>query len=534
MGTPAEAKATGSSTPEAAGATTPNGSERPAGWIATYDQTISKLPPALATRLPTGETAAKSVALAQDKLAGFGEASKQQWTEASKFTAAKANALREAAAKNSPAKIEWLKQAWSVTNETQVPLNISLNQVGPLYFEVVAPGDTFERRIPNVWHLLEVRPYTSPSTAYNAWSTTWPILCVTGPAVAATSLLAIPIVAVAAGGSALASLTAFGSSIGAAVSSATAGAVEGVSATAATVTAAAAKANRLPGASRVRGKLADAARNLVRDQVGRQEVQQRVIRYLTNTAGAGAAAAYGAGAGAEAQEGRTATLENAQEQDTSQEGQRKRLKRDFGGEAVRTRGNTGKKLDEVDVTGHDMERVLLCATGNTTVDKELAKAFKRLSFKTKFGEFKTQDNPVLRIIGGPELETRTPEPSLFRPHPSPRQILVFHPFILVRRTDLVAEPISPSEVPPTESESRLISEAKVVESYAEAEKVAEKTGKGEDLEEAVKEAQEEFGTAHVAETGAAGTEQVTVGGVAAAEQGEAPAKALKKGWFGRW
>lgn len=213
----------------------------------------------------------------------------------------------------------------------------------------------------NVWHLLEVRPYTSPSTAYNAWSTTWPILCVTGPAVAATSLLAIPIMAVAAGGSALASLSAFGSSISTAVSSATAGAVEGVSATAATVTAAAAKANRLPGASRVRGKLADAARNLVRDQVGRQEVQQRVIRYLTSaTGGAGAAAAAAAG-------GRDAA--NHGEDDGNEDEQPAPTVSDLGGERVQTRGSTGKKLDEVDVTGHDMERVLTCSTGNATIDK---------------------------------------------------------------------------------------------------------------------------------------------------------------------
>lgn len=221
----------------------------------------------------------------------------------------------------------------------------------------------------NVWHLLEVRPYTSPSTAYNAWSTTWPILCVTGPAVAATSLLAIPIIAVAAGGSALASLTAFGSSVGAAVSSATAGAVEGVSATAATVTAAAAKASRLPGASHVRGKLADAARNLVRDQVGRQEVQQRVIRYLTKTAGAGAAAAAAGGGGGRNAAPGAATLAAEGEAVEYEETEHERVKLDLGGEAVRTRGSTGKKLDEVDVTGHDMERVLTCSTGNSTVDK---------------------------------------------------------------------------------------------------------------------------------------------------------------------
>lgn len=352
-----------------------------------------------------------------------------------------------------------------------------------------------------------MRPYTSKATAYNAWSTTWPILCTAGPVVAATSLIAIPIVAVATGGSALASLSAFGSSISAAVSSATAGAVEGVTATAATVTAAAAKASRLPGAGQVKGKLADAAKSMVREQVGKQEVQQRVIRYLTksgtvtpHTDAYGAKAIGAAGAEAEA-----ATLE-------------------LEGDVVQTRDSTGKKLDEVDVTGYDMEKVLACETGHSSTDKALTKAFKRLSFKTKFGEFKAQDNPVLRIVGGPELETRPGEPSLFKPNPPPRQILVFHPFLLIRRNDVVAEPISPEEVPPTENESRVIEEAKVVETYAEAEKAVKKTEQGESPGQAVEEA--------LAEAHADGTDLVTP---EQAHEGAAPtgeAADAKKGWFG--
>lgn len=98
------------------------------GWVAAYDSTLRKLPPAIATRLPTSEAAASSVALAQDKLTGLGEASKQSWD----VVAQKANALRQAAQpRTGPARVEWLRQAWSVTNETQVPLNISLNQVSP-------------------------------------------------------------------------------------------------------------------------------------------------------------------------------------------------------------------------------------------------------------------------------------------------------------------------------------------------------------------------------------------------------------------
>ncbi|GAA5885243.1 hypothetical protein JCM3774_001831, partial [Rhodotorula dairenensis] len=198
--------------------------------------------------------------------------------------------------------------------------------------------------------------------------------------------------------------------------------------------------------------------------------------------------------------------------------------------------NKGNKLAAGEGSGHDNVGVRTWINWNPTGENELAQAFKRLSFKTKFGEFKTSENPVLRIVGGPELVTRNPKPSLFHAHPKPRQILVFHPFILVRRTDLVAEPISPEEVPPTESESRVISDAKVVESYAEAEKVAKKTGQGEDPDAAVAEVQEELGTAPRPGVGIAGGENVALAEVAEAEHAE-PADIggkKKKGWFGRW
>lgn len=126
----------------------------------------------------------------------------------------------------------------------------------------------------------------------------------------------------------------------------------------------------------------------------------------------------------------------------------------------------------------------------------------------------------------PELVTRTPKPSLFHAHPpSPRQILIFHPFILVRRTDLVAVSVSPDEVPPTESEARVIEKAKVVESYAEAEEVRKKTERGEDPDEAVAEVREEQ-----LEGGKA------LGGAVAAEEAAATTtmQKKKKGWFGRW
>lgn len=57
---------------------------------------------------------------------------------------------------------------------------------------------------------LQVRAY-SKEGAYTPLSVAWPIVAVTGPIVATVSILAIPITAVAIGGSALASLLGFGS-----------------------------------------------------------------------------------------------------------------------------------------------------------------------------------------------------------------------------------------------------------------------------------------------------------------------------------
>lgn len=116
--------------PTALSTESPTADEAAPKWVEAYESTLTKLPPALAARLPSSSAAVRSVALAQDKLGGLGDASKQQWETASKYTAAKAAALREAASKkSSEARVEWMKQAWSVTNETQLPLNISLNQV---------------------------------------------------------------------------------------------------------------------------------------------------------------------------------------------------------------------------------------------------------------------------------------------------------------------------------------------------------------------------------------------------------------------
>ncbi|GAA5892241.1 hypothetical protein JCM8208_001490 [Rhodotorula glutinis] len=490
--------------PVAAAADTEIQTQSTPAWTTTYDGIAAKLPTAVSSRLPSSAAAATAVASAQDQLSTLSKSSKQRFNEMSRTASQKAGQMSQSS------KEQWLAKAWSVTNETQIPLNVALCQVGPLYYEVLAPEATFERRVPNLWFSLEVRPYTAPSTAYNAWSTTWPVLAITGPAVAVTSLLAIPFVAVAAGGTALASLTSIGSSI----ASGAAGAAESAAATAAAAAGFAAKASRVPGAGKVKGKLADAAKDLVGERLTPDKVQQHVVRYLARAGGAGAAAGAGAGAaeGPQLIEGE------------SEAAQVRRVKKE-------------KKLEEVDVTGHDLEKVLKCETGHAATDKALAKAFKRLSFKTKFNEYRTADNPVLRIAGGPELDTRTAAPTFFHPDPVPRQILVFYPFVLLHSTSVSAQPLDTDEAPLTEDERRVMSEARVVESYEEAEKVTQKapsgaaagsasasSGEGAGAGAGEKEAAE----AQVDQAVEEAKEDVAAGETAAGEAQPAP---KKKGWL---
>lgn len=208
-----------------------------------------------------------------------------------------------------------------------------------------------------------MRPYTSPSSAYNAWSTTWPILCVVGPVIAASSLIALPIVAATVGGSALAGLTAAGASVSTAASSATTSATQGIAATATAVSAAASKADAIPGADEFKSKLADAGKDLVKKQIGKQEVQQRVVRYLARSSGADS------GSGSRSPGPDAAETDGTREVAPPDEAAVALIKEQLGGDAVRTKGKKGKKIDEVDVTGHDIEKVLMCDTGDKETDK---------------------------------------------------------------------------------------------------------------------------------------------------------------------
>ncbi|GAA6041225.1 hypothetical protein JCM8097_008352 [Rhodosporidiobolus ruineniae] len=486
-------------------------SQQPPAWTKQYDALAARLPPKLASLVPSSSTANSAINTTSDRLKTFGSTvgstATSQWAVVSSKSAEAGKDIStfSAAQWKKAGPEAWCACAWVVVNETQVPLNVSLNQVGPLYFEVLKPEETFERRVPNLPFSLEIRPFDG-SNAYGSWDKTWPILAVTGPAVALTSLLAIPLVAFAAGGTALASLTSFGSSVAAG----TAAVGDAAMATAGTATALVAKASSLPGARQVKGKLADAARKAVGENISREKVQRHVVRYLTTRGGA--AAAEGAAGGAELEAA-------AQRQITAEEEDRRKQARKQG------------KVDEVEVTGLDVEKVLRCQTGKSSVDKALAKAFKRLSIKSKLREYTTSENPVLRIVGGPELETRTPPSSFLHPHPAPKTYIVFYPFtILHAPPSLVrAEPVPVDEEPPTADEARVMQQGRVVEKWETAEKAVEKAPSlaegnegGAGLDKAVEEAERE--------TGEKQEEEAVEAGKGKGKEGEGePQK--KKGWF---
>jgi len=96
----------------------------------------------------------------------------------------------------------------------------------------------------------------------------------------------------------------------------------------------------------------------------------------------------GGGAGATEEDKHKAEAEFERKQEEEQRGREKERQ-----------NKRGRKVDEVDVTGCDLEKVLACETGKKKVDRHLEAAFKKLSLKLNRG-FKTTENPVLRIVGG--------------------------------------------------------------------------------------------------------------------------------------
>ncbi|BEI93542.1 uncharacterized protein CcaverHIS019_0600010 [Cutaneotrichosporon cavernicola] len=304
---------------------------------------------------------------------------------------------------------ELLSHGYSVANATHVPLYISLNQVGPLMYEAVSPNGVFERRAPALFFFLEVR---ASGDAYTPWSVAWPILAVTGPVVAITSIAAIPIAAAVTGSATLAGISASVYSGLATASASVAAAGTSVAAAGTKVASTAARLSLLPGGKKLHGKLVDAAKAHVGSL--QESGTQRVLQYVT--------AAVAAVTGAKADEHAPGAV---------------------------------PKLAEIDVTGYPLDKVLACKTGKRKLDAELDAAFKKLDFRSR--DFQPKTNPVLRVVGGPELEER-----------GDKYLLVFYPLRLEHIVDLHAEPLPQEDTPPTAEEARLAKDAKLVDSWEEA------------------------------------------------------------------
>ncbi|BEI84600.1 hypothetical protein CcaverHIS002_0500010 [Cutaneotrichosporon cavernicola] len=346
-------------------------------WERAYHKAYTRLPPAVSSRLPTASEASAAV----DSLSA-------RWSK----SADKAGVTLKSRRANLRA--ELLSHGYSVANATHVPLYISLNQVGPLMYEAVSPNGVFERRAPALFFfLLEVR---ASGDAYTPWSVAWPILAVTGPVVAITSIAAIPIAAAVTGSATLAGISA---------------SVYSGLATASASVAAAGRKHRgasLPLAWRqkkLHGKLVDAAKAHVGSL--QESGTQRVLQYVT--------AAVAAVTGAKADEHAPGAV---------------------------------PKLAEIDVTGYPLDKVLACKTGKRKLDAELDAASR---------DFQPKTNPVLRVVGGPELEER-----------GDKYLLVFYPLRLEHIVDLHAEPLPQEDTPPTAEEARLAKDAKLVDSWEEA------------------------------------------------------------------
>lgn len=85
-----------------------------------------------------------------------------------------------------------------------------------------------------------------------------------------------------------------------------------------------------------------------------------------------------------------------------------------------------KPIAEIDVTGYPLEKVLACKTGKRKLDSALESAFKKLDFKTK--DFQPKTDPVLRVVGGPKLDER-----------AGKRWLVFYPLQLEHIVDMKGE-----------------------------------------------------------------------------------------------
>jgi hypothetical protein len=97
-------------------------------WTTTYDSLQSRLPPAISSRLPASTTAAETVCHISTRLSTLSTTSKEHFGELQRSGSKRVDKMRAASSKKlAPEAL--FACAWSVTNETQVPINVSLNQV---------------------------------------------------------------------------------------------------------------------------------------------------------------------------------------------------------------------------------------------------------------------------------------------------------------------------------------------------------------------------------------------------------------------
>jgi hypothetical protein len=67
-----------------------------------------------------------------------------------------------------------------IKNDTIWPLQISLNQVGPLYFDVIPPGGTFERETGAVWFTIKASVFLDEKDRITNWDVVIPIASIVG------------------------------------------------------------------------------------------------------------------------------------------------------------------------------------------------------------------------------------------------------------------------------------------------------------------------------------------------------------------
>lgn len=92
-----------------------------------------------------------------------------------------------------------------IKNETIWPLQISLNQVSPLYFDVVQPGKTFVRDTGAVWFTVKASLFLDEKDRITNWDAIWPIGAIVGTVIltavtaGAAAYAAGPVIAAAGG-----------------------------------------------------------------------------------------------------------------------------------------------------------------------------------------------------------------------------------------------------------------------------------------------------------------------------------------------